>query len=113
MPRGKAHTWSWAPWSGDPTSTTISRMLGSATHRTSPTLVGNAGLVAALVAITNSGRGLGVHAVNKNTTFSAVPPMFPAAPPPPAATLNIEAVGTDPPDLRKAILPEKACLALN
>ncbi|VAH49147.1 unnamed protein product [Triticum turgidum subsp. durum] len=49
-----------------------------------PTLVGNAGLVAALVAITNSGRGTGVGAVDKNTMFSAVPPMFPAAPPPPA-----------------------------
>uniref|UniRef100_R7W4F9 Endoglucanase n=1 Tax=Aegilops tauschii TaxID=37682 RepID=R7W4F9_AEGTA len=49
-----------------------------------PTLVGNAGLVAALVAITSSGRGLGVRAVDKNTMFTAVPPMFPAAPPPPA-----------------------------
>ncbi|KQJ83374.1 endoglucanase 12 [Brachypodium distachyon] len=50
-----------------------------------PTLVGNAGLVAALVAITDSGRGTGVGAVDKNTMFSAVPPMFPAAPPPPSA----------------------------
>ncbi|RCV34344.1 hypothetical protein SEVIR_7G161100v4 [Setaria viridis] len=50
-----------------------------------PTLVGNAGLVAALVAITNSGRGVGVTAVDKNTMFSAVPPMFPAAPPPPSS----------------------------
>jgi len=48
-----------------------------------PTLVGNAGLVAALVAITQSGRGSGVGAVDKNTMFSAVPPMFPNAPPPP------------------------------
>ncbi|KAK3142183.1 hypothetical protein QOZ80_4BG0343350 [Eleusine coracana subsp. coracana] len=50
-----------------------------------PTLVGNAGLVAALVAITNSGRGAGVTAVDKNTMFSAVPPPFPAAPPPPSS----------------------------
>jgi hypothetical protein len=50
-----------------------------------PTLVGNAGLVAALVAITQSGRGTGVGAVDKNTMFSAVPPMFPTAPPPPAS----------------------------
>jgi len=50
-----------------------------------PTLVGNAGLVAALVAITDSGRGVGVTAVDKNTMFSAVPPMFPAAPPPPSS----------------------------
>ena len=50
-----------------------------------PTLVGNAGLVAALVAITSSGRGVGVTAVDKNTMFSAVPPMFPAAPPPPSS----------------------------
>ncbi|KAI5004050.1 hypothetical protein ZWY2020_031293 [Hordeum vulgare] len=49
-----------------------------------PALVGNADLVAALVASTNSSRGLGVHAINKNTMFSVVPPMFPAAPPPPA-----------------------------
>jgi endoglucanase len=50
-----------------------------------PTMVGNAGLVAALVAITNSGRGVGVTAVDKNTMFSAVPPPFPAAPPPPSS----------------------------
>jgi len=50
-----------------------------------PTLVGNAGLVAALVAITDSGRGVGVTAVDKNTMFSAVPPMFPTAPPPPSS----------------------------
>lgn len=47
---------------------------------TEPTLVGNAGLVAALVALTSSGGG----GVDKNTIFSAVPPLFPAAPPPPA-----------------------------
>ncbi|TVU15388.1 hypothetical protein EJB05_38907, partial [Eragrostis curvula] len=48
-----------------------------------PTLVGNAALVAALVAVTSSGRGTGAGAVDKNTMFSAVPPMFPTAPPPP------------------------------
>ncbi|XP_066350203.1 endoglucanase 12-like [Miscanthus floridulus] len=53
--------------------------------QTEPTLVGNAGLVAALVAITSSGRGVGVRTVDKNSMFSAVPPLFPAAPPPPPA----------------------------
>ncbi|OEL17007.1 Endoglucanase 12 [Dichanthelium oligosanthes] len=53
--------------------------------QTEPTLVGNAGLVAALVAVTSSGRGVGVSAVDKNSMFSAVPPMFPARPPPPPA----------------------------
>ncbi|XP_072975350.1 endoglucanase 9 [Typha angustifolia] len=46
---------------------------------TEPTLAGNAGLVAALVALSGEGRG-----VDKNTMFSAVPPMFPSPPPPPA-----------------------------
>ncbi|PAN38897.1 hypothetical protein PAHAL_7G205500 [Panicum hallii] len=53
--------------------------------QTEPTLVGNAGLVAALVAVTSSGRGVGVSAVDKNSMFSAVPPIFPATPPPPPA----------------------------
>ncbi|EHA8587680.1 endoglucanase 12 [Cocos nucifera] len=47
---------------------------------TEPTLAGNAGLVAALVSLTSSG-GAGV---DKNTIFSAVPPLFPPSPPPPA-----------------------------
>ncbi|KAL6652456.1 hypothetical protein ACP70R_011381 [Stipagrostis hirtigluma subsp. patula] len=51
--------------------------------RNEPTLVGNAGLVAALVAITNSGRGVGVAAVDRDTMFATVPPMSPPAPPPP------------------------------
>ncbi|XP_066380771.1 LOW QUALITY PROTEIN: endoglucanase 9-like [Miscanthus floridulus] len=46
---------------------------------TEATLVGNAGLVAALVALSGEG-----HGVDKNTMFSAVPPMFPSPPPPPA-----------------------------
>lgn len=46
---------------------------------TEPTLAGNAGLVAALVALSGVGSG-----VDKNTIFSAVPPMFPTPPPPPA-----------------------------
>ncbi|KAL0911572.1 hypothetical protein M5K25_019722 [Dendrobium thyrsiflorum] len=46
---------------------------------TEPTLAGNAGLVAALVALSGEGNG-----VDKNTIFSAVPPMFPSPPPPPA-----------------------------
>ncbi|OAY71183.1 Endoglucanase 12 [Ananas comosus] len=47
---------------------------------TEPTLAGNAGLVAALVSLTSSGGG----GIDKNTIFSAVPPLYPAAPPPPA-----------------------------
>ncbi|KAK4337805.1 hypothetical protein RND71_042292 [Anisodus tanguticus] len=48
---------------------------------TEPTLAGNAGLVAALVALSGD-RSVGI---DKNTIFSAVPPMFPTPPPPPAA----------------------------
>ncbi|XP_074567572.1 endoglucanase 9-like [Curcuma longa] len=47
---------------------------------TEPTLAGNAGLVAALVALSGEANG-----VDKNTMFSAVPPMFPNPPPPPTA----------------------------
>lgn len=47
---------------------------------TEPTLAGNAGLTAALVALSGE-RSVGI---DKNTMFSAVPPMFPTAPPPPA-----------------------------
>lgn len=47
---------------------------------TEPTLAGNAGLVAALVALSGD-KGAGI---DKNTIFSAVPPMFPTPPPPPA-----------------------------
>ncbi|KAJ4844213.1 Endoglucanase 12 [Turnera subulata] len=46
---------------------------------TEPTLAGNAGLVAALVSLTNSG-GIGI---DRNSIFSAVPPLYPQAPPPP------------------------------
>lgn len=46
---------------------------------TEATLAGNAGLVAALVALSGEG-----HGVDRNTMFSAVPPMFPSPPPPPA-----------------------------
>ncbi|CAI9095058.1 OLC1v1030915C1 [Oldenlandia corymbosa var. corymbosa] len=48
---------------------------------TEPTLAGNAGLVAALIALS----GDGSEKIDKNTMFSAVPPMFPTPPPPPAA----------------------------
>ncbi|KAI4375512.1 hypothetical protein MLD38_013372 [Melastoma candidum] len=48
---------------------------------TEPTLAGNAGLVAALVALS----GDGTVKIDKNTIFSAVSPMFPNSPPPPAA----------------------------
>jgi hypothetical protein len=46
---------------------------------TEATLAGNAGLVAALVALSGES-----HGVDRNTMFSAVPPMFPSPPPPPA-----------------------------
>ncbi|URE35029.1 Glycosyl hydrolase family 9 [Musa troglodytarum] len=46
---------------------------------TEPTLAGNAGLVAALVSLSGESTG-----VDKNTMFSAVPPMSPTPPPPPA-----------------------------
>ena len=46
---------------------------------TEPTLAGNAGLVAALVALSDEKSG-----IDKNTMFSAVPPLFPNPPPPPA-----------------------------
>ncbi|KAJ6720682.1 ENDOGLUCANASE [Salix viminalis] len=48
---------------------------------TEPTLAGNAGLVAALSSLTGSG-GIGI---DKNTMFSAVPPLYPPTPPPPPA----------------------------
>ncbi|KAJ6852251.1 endoglucanase 10-like [Iris pallida] len=47
---------------------------------TEPTLAGNAGLVAALVSLSGVRTG-----IDKNTIFSAVPPMFPIPPPPPPA----------------------------
>ncbi|KAJ0972952.1 hypothetical protein J5N97_020911 [Dioscorea zingiberensis] len=46
---------------------------------TEPTMAGNAGLVAALISMTNSGDG----GIDKNTMFSAVPPLSPVNPPPP------------------------------
>ncbi|PON86936.1 Glycoside hydrolase [Trema orientale] len=48
---------------------------------TEPTLAGNAGLVAALVALSGE-KNVGI---DKNTIFSAIPPMFPTPPPPPAS----------------------------
>ncbi|KAG6532627.1 endoglucanase 10-like [Zingiber officinale] len=47
---------------------------------TEPTLAGNAGLVAALVSLSG-----GKTSIDKNTIFSAIPPMFPTPPPPPSA----------------------------
>nr|XP_010909007.1 endoglucanase 10 [Elaeis guineensis] len=47
---------------------------------TEPTLAGNAGLVFALVSLSGVKTG-----VDKNTIFSAVPPMFPTPPPPPSS----------------------------
>ncbi|KAI4305587.1 hypothetical protein L6164_028945 [Bauhinia variegata] len=47
---------------------------------TEPTLAGNAGLVAALVSLTGT---TGFSGVDKNTIFSAIPPLGPSNPPPP------------------------------
>ncbi|KAJ7967899.1 Endoglucanase [Quillaja saponaria] len=47
---------------------------------TEPTLAGNAGLVAALVALS----GDKATGIDKNNIFYAVPPLFPTPPPPPA-----------------------------
>jgi mlo protein len=49
---------------------------------TEPTIAGNAGLVAALIALSSGDNGVGVG-IDKNNIFSAVPPMFPMTPPPP------------------------------
>jgi endoglucanase len=48
---------------------------------TKPTLAGNAGLIGALISLTNTG----AKDIDKNTIFSSVPPLYPEAPPPPAA----------------------------
>ncbi|XP_042379168.1 endoglucanase 12-like [Zingiber officinale] len=48
---------------------------------TEPTMAGNAGLVAALISLTTT---TGSAGIDKNTIFSAVPPMYSASPPPPA-----------------------------
>lgn len=53
----------------------------SSYNYTEPTLVGNAGLVAALTSLTTTGGAVGI---DKNTIFSAVPPLYPPSPPPPA-----------------------------
>ncbi|XP_078437450.1 endoglucanase 9-like [Wolffia australiana] len=46
---------------------------------TEPTLAGNAGLVAALISLSGEADG-----IDQNTIFSAITPMFPTPPPPPA-----------------------------
>ncbi|CAN6458604.1 unnamed protein product [Victoria cruziana] len=48
---------------------------------TEPTLAGNAGLVAALISLSAHENAYGI---DKNTIFSAVPPLSPTTPPPPA-----------------------------
>nr|ACG24268.1 hypothetical protein [Zea mays] len=50
---------------------------------TEPTLAANAGLVAALISISDIKTGR--FGIDKNTIFSAIPPMFPTPPPPPSA----------------------------
>lgn len=47
---------------------------------TEPTMAGNAGLVAALASLTTTAG----YGVDKNTIFTAVPPLYPHSPPPPA-----------------------------
>ncbi|KAF3783911.1 Endoglucanase 25 [Nymphaea thermarum] len=49
---------------------------------TEPTIAGNAGLVAALISLSKHENANGI---DKNTIFSAVPPITPMTPPPPAA----------------------------
>jgi endoglucanase len=51
---------------------------------TEPTLAANAGLVAALISLADIDTGSRTS-IDKNTIFSAVPPMFPTPPPPPSA----------------------------
>jgi endoglucanase len=51
---------------------------------TEPTLAANAGLVAALISLADIDTG-SRNSIDKNTIFSAVPPMFPTPPPPPSA----------------------------
>ncbi|KAK8937661.1 Endoglucanase 10 [Platanthera guangdongensis] len=46
---------------------------------TEPTMAGNAGLVAALISLTNTGEA----GIDKNTIFSSLPPFFPPVSPPP------------------------------
>ncbi|RZC63900.1 hypothetical protein C5167_025650 [Papaver somniferum] len=50
---------------------------------TEPTLAGNAGLVSVLIALSGEGKP-STPLIDKNTIFTAVPPMFPTPPPPPA-----------------------------
>lgn len=47
---------------------------------TEPTLAGNAGIVAALISLTGT---TGSSGVDRNTIFSAIPPLGPQNPPPP------------------------------
>eukprot|EP01018_Ginkgo_biloba_P024960 Gb_39316 [translate_table: standard] len=47
---------------------------------TEPTIAGNSGLVAALISLSGGDTGR----IDKNTIFSAVPPLYPLSPPPPA-----------------------------
>ncbi|KAF7827022.1 endoglucanase 12 [Senna tora] len=54
----------------------------SSYNYTEPTLAGNAGLVAALVSLTAT---TGSDGIDKNTIFSAIPPLGPPSPPPPSA----------------------------
>jgi len=47
---------------------------------TEPTLAGNAGIVAALISLTST---TGSSGIDRNTIFSAIPPLGPQNPPPP------------------------------
>ncbi|KAG2309427.1 hypothetical protein Bca52824_029175 [Brassica carinata] len=58
----------------------VFRDVRSNSNYTEPTLTGNAGLVAALVALSGA-----KHMFDKNRMFYAVPPSFPDSPPPPQA----------------------------
>ncbi|RZC66016.1 hypothetical protein C5167_009708 [Papaver somniferum] len=86
--------WKWRDTKKPDPNTIIGAMVGgpdkhdgfrdvrSSYYYTEPTLAGNAGLVAALVAL--SGKGKAATSIDMSTMFSKVPPMFPPMAPGPA-----------------------------
>ncbi|KAI8555974.1 hypothetical protein RHMOL_Rhmol05G0217200 [Rhododendron molle] len=83
--------WKWRDSANPNPNTITGAMVGGPDHSdkfkdlrnnytySEPTMAGNAGLVAALVSLTSSGG----YGIDKNTIFSAVPPLYPVSPPPP------------------------------
>ncbi|XP_027341872.1 endoglucanase 7 [Abrus precatorius] len=84
--------WKWRDTPNPNPNTITGAMVGGPNHfdqfhdsrknynYTEPTLAGNAGLVAALVSLTST-TGSGI--IDRNTIFSAIPPLGPQNPPPP------------------------------